>query len=99
MSTTTRPVTQTADVAVNRAFKGDATSPDFVAKGNVSSRVPSAITPAKPYASIIVETPGLLGLGMMGRGTLKALTRGIRIILSPGLRRGICCIFIEFMNV
>ena len=52
VSTTTRPVTQTALVAVNRASSGAMCSPGCTAKGSISSAAPHKISSAKPSAMI-----------------------------------------------
>ncbi len=43
MSTVTRPVTQTAEVAVNSASTSGGDSPDVVDTGSISRPVPSAM--------------------------------------------------------
>ena len=54
VSTTTRPVTQTADVEVKKAFKNPTLLPDFVARGVVKSRAPIIITAKKPKVMYLV---------------------------------------------
>lgn len=51
VSTTTRPVMQTADVAVNSAASQPADSPVVVAIGRVSRSVPSPMAPPNPVAT------------------------------------------------
>src|SRR5687767_4531899 len=60
VSTTTRPVTHTADVAVKRATLNGGDEPLAVETGSIRSNVPSAITPAKPSTimSALVRTAG-----------------------------------------
>src|SRR5687767_7061862 len=60
VSTTTRPVTQTAEVAVKRATLNGGDEPLAVETGSIRSKVPSAITPAKPNTimSALVRTAG-----------------------------------------
>ena len=48
MSTSARPVTQTAEVDVNSASNGDVQVPAADDMGSASSTVPTAITIAKP---------------------------------------------------
>ena len=48
VSTVARPVTQTAEVAVNSASSNGALSPVALDQGNISRPVPTAIAPAKP---------------------------------------------------
>ena len=50
VSTTTRPVTQEAEVAVKRASTKDSPAPSRPAKGSISSRAPARISPAKVRA-------------------------------------------------
>ena len=52
VSTTTRPVTHTADVAVKRAVPNDVNSPLLAEMGSMSSSAPSTMTMTKP--SIII---------------------------------------------
>ncbi len=47
MSTVVRPVTHTAEVAVNRASTNSARRPEAVATGRLSSPVTTAMIPAK----------------------------------------------------
>ena len=50
--TTVRPVTQTAEVAVNRASTKPRLSLSFVATGRVRSKAPSRTTAKKPMVRI-----------------------------------------------
>ena len=52
VSTTFKPVTQAAEVAVNRASIKPTLSPEAEAPGVVSSKAPTRIIPAKPRARI-----------------------------------------------
>jgi hypothetical protein len=47
VSTTTNPVTQVAEVAVNKAFRKPMLSPLCTAKGSVSRRLPARIVKKK----------------------------------------------------
>jgi len=58
VSTTTSPVTQVADVEVNKAFKNERPFPSTVAMGRVDNNAPIRITVAKPNR----RTFGGLGL-------------------------------------
>ena len=51
VSRTTRPVTQTADVAVKKASRRGVTWPSVAANGSISSSVPMAMRSAKPRTS------------------------------------------------
>jgi hypothetical protein len=51
VSTTTRPVTHVADVAVKSAVKKSVLSPLLVATGSISNKVPINIIVANPKAS------------------------------------------------
>ena len=53
VSTATRPVTQTADVAVNRLSNRPMPFPLREAAGNASKTVPSRITARKPRARML----------------------------------------------
>ena len=64
VSTTTRPVTQTALVAVNSAVSGSVHVPARLEAGSISSRVTSAMIAAKPSAM----TPCALIGGCLGKG-------------------------------
>lgn len=77
---TTRPVTQTAEVDVNRALSGDVKFPELLEKGMAKRIVPRIIDTAKPYARIIIVDKGLVGLGM---------TRCNRGEMMPGVRNTI----------
>lgn len=52
VSCRTSPVTQVAEVEVNRAQENGAPLPDFVENGSISSNVPTRITDKNP--SIII---------------------------------------------
>jgi hypothetical protein len=52
VSTTTRPVTQTAEVDVNNAFKKPTLCLSCVATGSVSKHPPKSIIPRNPSANI-----------------------------------------------
>ncbi len=58
MSTTTRPVTHTAEVAVNSAVNHGALSPLALAQGSISSAVPSAMVARKASASTVAGWVG-----------------------------------------
>ena len=51
VSTATRPVTHTAEVAVNRLSNRPMLCPSFVDAGSANSSVPSSMTPRKPNTS------------------------------------------------
>jgi hypothetical protein len=52
VSLTTSPVTQTADVAVNRESENETRVPSAEAAGSIKRRAPTRITPAKPKMMI-----------------------------------------------
>jgi hypothetical protein len=52
VSTTAKPVTDTADVAVNRASSNEVDWPDAVAAGNNNSTVPNAMVATKPVTTV-----------------------------------------------
>ena len=52
VSYTTSPVTHTADVAVNKAFPKEVTSPVCDEIGNINNIVPNKITPTNPNVII-----------------------------------------------
>ena len=54
VSTTTSPVTQTALVDVNNAFKKDKCTPFFKENGIINSTAPTRITALKPSAMILL---------------------------------------------
>ena len=54
VSTVTSPVTQVAEVAVKKALNSPALSPDRVAMGRLSSRVPTRMMTAKELATSLV---------------------------------------------
>ena len=88
MSTTTRPVTQTAEVAVKRAFTGLVSWPVLLDMGSISKMVPSAIMAAKPYINIKGDELVAFGRGITESGTCHGLVLDGRKNLSPGL--GLC---------
>ena len=63
MSTTTSPVTQMAEVAVNNAVTNDVASPVSEEIGSISTPVPSRMAAANPTRTI---DAGFRGRGMDG---------------------------------
>ena len=55
VSTTIRPVTQVADVAVNRAVMGPQLTPDRDEMGSINNSAPIRMTPANDKAMTLVE--------------------------------------------
>ena len=85
VSTTTRPVTHTADVAVNSAVTGVVHSPDTADSGRVSRPVPMAIRTRNPRAR---TSAGRRGGRRMARATSTRIASGAvrctRTRRSPG---------------
>ena len=85
MSTTTRPVTHTADVAVNSAVTGLVHSPDVADGGSISRPVPIAMRTRNPSAR---TSAGWRGGRRMARATLMRIANGAvrctRTRRSPG---------------
>jgi hypothetical protein len=79
VSTTTNPVTHTAEAAVKKAVSGFVKLPEALEKGQINSKAPNNINPAKPYASKRAEDKGVEDFGMIIKGTLKAFIPGRRI--------------------
>lgn len=91
MSRTPRPVTQTAEVAVKRAFTGLVNWPVLLDTGNISKMVPSAIMAAKPYISTMGDEPAAFIRDITGNETSHGLVLDGRNTLSPGFGLCPCC--------
>ncbi len=94
MSTTTKPVTQTAEVAVKKAFTGLVSWPVLLEIGNISKMVPSAIKQPKPYINTKDDEATAFTRGITERETRHGLVLAGRNDLSPGSGLRLCCMYI-----
>ncbi len=60
VGTVTRPVTQTADAAVNSASMNRVSTPGADEAGSIRRMVPQTIETKKPYARILVAEKGFI---------------------------------------
>ena len=83
VSTTTSPVTHTAEVAVKRAVRNDAECPSAVAKGKLRSSAPRRIIAANPYKKTRAGFQGVRRVTRSRTGILWGSARESLSRLSP----------------
>ena len=79
VSTTTRPVTHTADTAVNSAVTSPAGVPSSVATGSISRTVPTPTASANPATTAAAGRPNTASTGERRRATSLATPRRIEV--------------------